>query len=150
MSERTVAILRKGTTIVNIIDAMKAKYTNVDTFSSFEDFFKVTFNDGQEKRIMSVSLSDSCYHDYGISGTWVSLGYIGNSIEIIKYLCETFGGYFKENDCGDSDFYPINIELYLQGEDFTVRDKFIQEIITELGYSNLKKSLTIFDKYVKQ
>lgn len=149
MAECTVAILRKGTTIVNIVDAMKAKYTNVDTSSSFEDFFKVTFNDGQEKRSMSVSLSDSCYHDYGISGTWISLGNYGNSVEIIKYLCETFGGYFKENDCGIPDFEPINLELFLQGEDFTVRDKFIQEIIAELGYSNLKKALVIFDKYIK-
>lgn len=151
MAECTVAILTKGTSIVNIVDVIESKYNNVIVHSYSHDFFQITFDvDTYTTRTISVSLTDSCFQDYGISGTLISLGNFGNSVEIIKNLCETFGGYFKENDCSDSEFEELNLQLYLNGEVLTERGLFIQEIIYELGYSNLKNALVIFDKYIKQ
>lgn len=149
MGVDTKVILTKGTTIINIADALKLKYSNVEIFANKNDFMYIVFTDNTDIRTMYVSFSNYCLNDYGIAGVWVSLGYWGNSIDIMKYLCETFGGYLDENDCDANGFYPINSELYLKGEDLTERDLFVNDIIAELGYEKLSKSLKIFDKYIK-
>ena len=40
--------------------------------------------------------------------TSLSIGCWGNSVEILKGICEEFGGWFDENDCDENDFYRID------------------------------------------
>lgn len=142
------AIIRKGTTIEQVKNAIEVKYGSCEIRANNPDFMGVNFQDGADKRTMIVSFTDSCERDYGIGGVWLSLGSWGNSVEILRYLCETFGGYLDENDCDDEGFYPINFELYQQGKDFTNHDLFINEVISKLGYDNLKIAMELFEKYV--
>lgn len=40
--------------------------------------------------------------------TYISLGYWGNSVEIIKDILQHFdGGWLDENDCDDNEFYYV-------------------------------------------
>jgi hypothetical protein len=78
---------------------------------------------------------------------WVSLGHCGNSVEIAKYLCETFGGYLDENDCADDGYYPINFHLYSQGTEFTSLDEFRHKVITEVGYDKLGSVMKLLEEY---
>ena len=147
MGVDTKAILRKGTTIEQIKTAISYKYTEVEVKAPMSDFMYVLFKDGQDHRQLAVSFTNSCERDDGISGVWVSLGKWGNSVEIARYLCETFGGYLDENDCDDDGFYPINYHLYSQGSDFTKLDEFKNKIVKELGYEKLNIAISLFDEY---
>jgi hypothetical protein len=148
MGVDTKAILRKGTTIEQIKDAIVVKYGNGEIRATAPDFMYVNFEDGTDKRNIAVSFTNSCERENGIAGVWLSLGMWGNSVEIARYLCETFGGYLDENDCDDEEFYPINFHLYQQGADFTNRDLFINKVISKIGYDKLKVALELLDEYV--
>ena len=125
----TKAILRKGTTIEKIEKAISEKYTDVEVkLTSMLDFMYVIFKDGADQRQLAVSFTDSCERDDDIAGVWTSLGKWGNSIEIARYLCETFGGYLDEDDCDDEGYYPINFHLYSQGIEFTKMDEASAEL----------------------
>lgn len=147
MGVDTKAILRKGITIEQIEKAISAKYTDIKVIASSPDFMYVIFKDGEDQRSLAVSFTDSCERDYGISGVWTSLGKWGNSVEIAKYLCETFGGYIDEDDCDEEGFYPINFHLYLQGSEFTKLDEFRHKVIKEVGYDKLKVVMSLLDDY---
>jgi len=149
MSVDTKAILRKGITIEQIKDAMSSKYNNVEVMATQPDFMSIRFKDNISTRSLFVSFTNSCERDDGIPGVGVRLGKWENSIEILRYLCETFGGYLDENDCDDEGYYPINFHLYQQGTDFTKRDLFINKVIAALGYDNLKITLELLDEYVE-
>ena len=42
--------------------------------------------------------------------TYISLGYWGSSVEIIKEIVAHFGGgWIDENDCDDKEYYPIEL-----------------------------------------
>ena len=42
--------------------------------------------------------------------TYLSLGFWGNSVEIMKEIIAHFGGgWIDENDCDDKTYYPIMI-----------------------------------------
>ena len=44
--------------------------------------------------------------------TYLSLGYWGSSIEIIKEIVAHFGGgWIDENDCDDKEYYPIELDV---------------------------------------
>ena len=147
MSVDTLAIIRQGTTIEEIKDAIFKKYGDGIIKSSSPDFMYISFYDGMENRNIAVSFSNSCKNDYGISGVWLSLNFWGNSVKILKYLCETFGGYLDENDCDDNGFYPINLDEFQKGKDFTYRDLLVNEIISEIGYEKLKVTQKLFKKF---
>jgi hypothetical protein len=147
MGVDTKAILRKGTTIQEIEKALSTKYENVEVRASQPDFMQITFKDGEDRRTLSVLFGDYAKADYGIDGVLISLGMHGNSVEICKYLCETFGGYLDENDCDDKDFYPINYHLYSQSKEFTKLDEFKHKVISELGYDKLQTTLKLLDEY---
>jgi hypothetical protein len=144
----TKAIIRKGTTIEQIESAISAKYKDVTVYVNTQDLMCMSFVDGEDSRTMSVSFTNSCQRDDGIAGVCLSLGFWGNSVEIMKYLCETFGGYIDENDCDDKEFYPINFEEYQKGADFTPLDIFKNKVIKEVGYGKLKPVLTLLDEYL--
>ena len=147
MGVDTKAILRKGTTIEQIEKAISDKYTEVEVRAAMPDFMYVTFKDGEDQRQLAVSFTNSCERDNGIAGVWISLGMWGNSVEIARYLCETFGGYLDENDCDDEGFYPINFHLYSQGNEFTKLDEFRHKVIKEVGYDKLKSVMKLLDEY---
>lgn len=147
MGVSTIAILRKGTTIEQIEQAISDKYTEVEVMANMPDFMYVTFKDRADQRHIAVSFSNSCERDDGIAGVWVSLGRWGNSVEIARYLCETFGGYLDEDDCDNEGFYPINFHLYSQGTEFTKLDEFRHKVIKEVGYDKLKVVMSLFDEY---
>jgi hypothetical protein len=107
----------------------------------------VIFTDGEHIRSLAVSFTNSCERENGITGVWTSLGMWGNSVEIARYICETFGGYLDENDCDDDGFYPINFHLYSQGKEFTKMDLFRHKVIQELGYDNLFKAMDLFNEF---
>lgn len=148
MSVDSKAIIRKGVNIQEIELALKRKYSEVRVISSsMDDIMYVMFKDGQEDRQMAVSFNGSCLKDNGIDGVRLSLGLWGNTIEILKYLCQTFGGYLDENDCDDIGFYSINFELYEKGKDFTEMDKFRNKVISKLGYEKLNIAMQLFEEF---
>lgn len=144
----TKAIIRRGVTIQEIATVLKEKYTEVEVReTSMEDFMYITFKDGVDQRQLAVSFTDSCERDDGITGVWLSLGMWGNSVEILRYVCETFGGYLDENDCDDEPYYPINFHLYEQGKEFTELDKFKNKVITKLGFEKLNTVMGLFEEF---
>jgi len=147
MGVDTKAILRKGVTIEQIQEALSNKYGNVEVNSTFEDFMYVSFKDGDDQRDMAVSFNNSCERDNGIAGVWCSMRLWGNSVEIARYLCETFGGYLDENDCDDEEFYPINFHLYEQGVEFTKLDLFKNKVISKFGFEHLKDAMELFNEF---
>lgn len=147
MGVDTKAILRKGTTMEQIKKAISDKYTEVEVMATMLDFMYVTFKDGADQRRLAVSFTNSCERDNGIAGVWISLGMWGNSVEIARYLCETFGGYLDENDCDDDGFYPINFHLYSQGTEFTKLEKFRHKVIMEVGYDKLNAVMKLLNEY---
>lgn len=148
MGVDTKAILRKGVTIEQIEQAISAKYAEVGVRATLmSTFMYLTFKDGNDNRQLAVSFTNSCEREDGISGVWVSLGKWGNSVEIARYLCETFGGYLDENDCDDEGFYPINFHLYSQGSEFTKLDEFRHKVVTVLGYEKLKVAIELLEAY---
>lgn len=148
MGVNTIAILRTGTTIEKIVKAISEKYTDVEVKpTSTLDFMYVIFKDGADHRQLAVTFTNTCERDDGIAGVWITLDKCGNSIEIARYLCETFGGYLDENDCDDEGYYPINFHLYVQGSEYTKLDEFRHKVITEVGYDNLKAVMKLLDEY---
>jgi hypothetical protein len=148
MGVDTNAILRKGTTIEQIEKAISDKYTEVEVWAMMPDFMYIAFKDGTDQRQLAVSFTNSCERDDNITGVWVSIGKWGNSVEIARYLCETFGGYIDENDCDDEGYYPINFHLYSQGNEFTKLDEFRHKVIKEVGYEKLKSIMKLLDEYM--
>lgn len=147
MGTETKAILRKGVTIEQIEKAISDKYTEVEVWATKSDFMRVAFKDGTDRRELAVCFTSSCERDYGIAGVWISLGLWGNSVEIARYLCETFGGYLDENHCDNEGFYPINFHLYSQGTEFTKLDEFRHKVAKEVGYDKLKVVMLLLDEY---
>lgn len=147
MGVDTKAILRKGVTIEQIEKAISEKYTDVEVLASRKDYMYVILNDGKNKRSMYISFKNNCEKEYGIAGVWCSLGFSKKSIEIMKYLCETFWGYIDENDCDKEWFYPINFDLYKQGTEFTKLDLLRNKVIAKLGYNNLKDAIELFKEF---
>lgn len=42
--------------------------------------------------------------------TYISLGFWGSSVEIVKEIVAYFGGgWVDENDCDDKEYYPIEV-----------------------------------------
>jgi hypothetical protein len=154
MGVDTKAIIRKGTTLEQIEQALKLKYTEIEILASksIGDYFRILFTEdlnSNNKRMLVCGYNDT-KPDYKIDGVYLSLGMWGDSVGILKYLCETFGGYLDENDCDDEGFYPININLFEQGKDFNERDIFVNKVISKLGYGNLKVALELFDEYASE
>lgn len=145
----TNAILRKGTTIEDIKNAMSKKYAAVSVHSSSPDFMWITFNDGVGLKNMCVSFTNDCEREHSISGTWVSLGYRDKSIETMKYLCECFGGFLDESSWDEEGYYPINFEAYSKGNDFTKLDLFKHKLAHKIGYEKLNSVMQLIEEYLE-
>ena len=148
MGSNTKAIIRKGTTLLELKECLESNYESVEIASTHsDDFFRLIFNDGKDRRCLNIFLKDTAKNDYDIDGVLLDLGSHGNSVKIMKTFLEKFGGYLDENDCDDEDFYSINLNEFKKGKKFSKQDLLIQRIIQKLGYENLKITLEIFKEF---
>lgn len=150
MSADTKAIIRKGTTIVEIMEVIKNHFDSEATIlsTSVDGFFYISFNVNEdERRCLNVFLTDTAKNDYNIDGVLLDLGCYGSSFEIMKILLNEFGGYLDENDCDDKDFYPVNLIEFEKGKDFSTLDLFTTKVIQKLGHENLKVALELFKEF---
>ncbi len=146
MGVDTKAIIRKGTTVEQIVQFISSKYGDVEVREAGQlTSFMLNFKDGEDKRTLWVFLHGS--PESNIEGVALNFGYWGNSVEIMRGICEHFGGYLDENDCDADGYYPINFHLYQQGEDFTPLDEFRHEVIQKMGFDKLKVAMELFEKF---
>jgi len=117
MSTDTKGIINKKVSSEEVYNFI---YTKIDSSAEFnkDDFGgriavdRIYF----QNRTMSIICDhDSERNEYkGLDFTdddknyvWLSLGYRGDSIDIMKKIINHFGGYVDENDCDDEGFYYI-------------------------------------------
>jgi hypothetical protein len=80
----------------------------------------INLKDGEENRNLFYCYTNhnsyenlDFYSEYGLDDmvkaqtTYISLGYHGNSVNIIKSIVTEFGGWIDESDCDDEEYYPI-------------------------------------------
>lgn len=149
MSTNTKAIIKKGTTIIEIMEVLECHFGKVRVrLTHIDYFFTLSFIvNGDENRSLNIFLTDTAKNDYDIDGVLLDLGCHGSSVEIMKILLNEFGGYLDENDCDDKDFYPVNLSEFEKGKDFSTLDLFIVKVIQKLGYENLKVALELFKEF---
>lgn len=150
MSSNTHAVLRKDTTINDIVEILSKKQKNVKVNStSIHYMYTIDFETStDEKRRMFVFTdAELTKSDYGIYGILCHLGYWGESVEILQNLCEHFGGYLDKNDCDDEGFIPINQELFNQVVDQDPMSLVENKILSEFGHEKMKKVLSLFQEY---
>ena len=148
MGVDTKAIIRKGTTLPEIVQVTEEHFTEVRVLTSYSNYlYQICFKDGKDPRYMSVFINNYAKVDYGIDGIILSLSYWGNSVEIMKKYTDKFGGYIDENDCDDVGFIPYNEAEFLKGNDMSRHDQFTLDIIHKFGYENLHPALEILTKY---
>ena len=146
MGVDTKAIIRKGTTVEQIVQFIAPKYGNVEVREAgHATSFMLNFKDGEDQRTLWAFLHGAS--ESGIEGPSLSFGCWGNSVEIMRGICEHFGGYLDENDCDADGYYPINFHLYQQGEDFTPLDEFRHEVIQKIGYDKLHVAMQLLEKF---
>ena len=115
MGVDTKAILRKETTLEQIVERIEAKYGKVEVEPAPHDktFFNLYFKEpcptpgSATHRGMAVFFGNCAKHDYNIDGVLLSLSHWGSSVEIMKWLLDEFGGFLDEQDCDDKDFYEV-------------------------------------------
>lgn len=154
MGADTKAIIRQGVSLPDLANTLhrlglaNEKPEVLTTHSP--SFFQLQFKYGEEQRLLSVHVDDCSYRDYKINGLLLSLGFWGSSVAILRSLCNHYGGYLMENDCGpapESDFVPVTIEKYSLGQPPSPQDAFTNKVIAELGYNNLGKALELLAAY---
>jgi hypothetical protein len=97
---------------------IKERYDNSGKWLIWSGF--INFNDGKDDRGLFYRYTNhnsyeslEYYSKRGLEDmvkaetTYISLGCSGNSVDIIKALVTEFGGWIDENDCDDSEYYPI-------------------------------------------
>lgn len=136
MGQSSKAIIRKDLSLETLKTFLeKTNHINVIPTNG-NDYYRLIINDNS---VMSVFINDYALYDYKIDGILLT----HTDIELLTSIVSEFGGFIRKDD---EDFTPVNIEKF--NTETTERDKMINEIITKLGYSNLEKTLKIFDKYV--
>ena len=140
------AILTEGTTIETIKDKLSEKHDNIK-IHALGSLITIAFDDGKDRRQLSVFLKNQALTDYGIPGVLLSLSSYGNAVKILKWLASELGGYVDENDCDDIGFVPVNLEKYKEGREFTKNDLFRLKVIEQLGYENLGKAIELFEEF---
>lgn len=90
-------------------------YSNINSYDNLEYYSKNNLQDMVESET-----------------TYISLGYWGSSVEIIKEIVAHFGGgWIDENDCDDKEYYPI--ELKEDGSIKPVKYVTMEEIYEKFG-----------------
>lgn len=149
MGADTTGILSSKTNIESIKQMIESIATDVEMNSTLVDgLFVINFFKNGNERSLFVDCSTMRNGEiYGIQGVRISLGCWGESVQIIKSLCEAFGGYMDENDSDDEGFYPVNIELYEKNSSMTKEEAFKLKLTNIVGMNNLQKVLQLFEEY---
>jgi hypothetical protein len=122
MGTATKAIIRLGTPIEQIEHAILHKYGNVEVCqSSTVGMYYLSLKKCNEIWSMFIDYNTE-FHD--IPGVYMSSRVSQLSIDVMEYLCQTFGGYLDQNDSDDVPYYSINNDLYLQDVPYTPMDLF--------------------------
>ena len=152
MGVDTKAVIRKGVTIEELKAHAEKKYGKVSIEETkFDNFFYLVFEEGEQVRRNLAVFTDHTMaeRDYGISGTLLSIGCRGESVEIVTHFAEEFGGFIDDNDCDDKDFYPVNVEKMEQGKEYTPKEKFKHKLISEFGLEAANKIIVACEEYSK-
>jgi hypothetical protein len=109
---------------------IKERYDESGNWLSWSGF--INFKDDEENRSLFYCYTNhnayenlEFYSEYGLEDmvkeqtTSISLGFHGNSVDIIKSLVIEFGGWLDENDCDDEQYYPI-----IKNHDGTIKPVF--------------------------
>jgi len=136
MGISTHAVLGNGTKLDDLVTHINNKYGETEVRSSKIDntMYNISFNDGPDKRQLTAFFDDMGYRDYGLKGVLVSLSTWGNSVPIMKYILDEFGGYLSESDFDGTEFYMYNQDGYDKNSEFTEVDKVELKIMTHFGY----------------
>ena len=147
MSVHIKSIIREGTTLQQICDVIKAKYHNYISVVPYgsNNEFRIGFNDGYKFISLHVNYSGPPA-ETNLSGVYITTNrHKDTSTEIMRHLCETFGGYYNES-C-DNVFEEINPELFSQGTKLSPKDELTHKIIARVGNDKLNIVLELFDEY---
>lgn len=93
-----------------------------DRYNWYADYGFISFNYNGEERALFYNYENinsyenlEHYTEYRLANmvrsetTFISLGYYGASVEIIKEIVAHFGGgWVDDNDCDDDPYYPVN------------------------------------------
>ncbi len=145
----TQAIIRKGTTIEQVVEVLNSKYSVVSVAAPTPTIMFISIKDREDLRVIAVSFSNHCQKEYGIEGVYLDINYWGNSVEILKYLCGIFGGYINE-DSTDVNFLPINYHLFTQGVDFSHLDKLRHHLISHIPMDKVPAVMNCLDQYLRE
>ncbi len=148
MGVDTKAIIRKGTTLDEIVSVIEKHYADVKVHGTHENyFFHISFRDYNEKRSLAAFFNNCAKNDYEIDGVLLSLGYWGRSVGIMENILDEFGGYIDKSDSDDIGFEPYNLDAFSESKEFTPLDEFKNKIVQVLGYDNLQATLNLFKEY---
>lgn len=99
-------------------------------YSGMKDFYTLEFNYKDEHRILSV-FENYVDDETNETGTHLSMGMYGSSIQIMRGILEGFGGYIRENDLHD------HWEYVAPSEKVHLTD---HEILEDQLYGRMKQS----------
>jgi hypothetical protein len=138
MGSSTVAFLRKCVKEEDVVAVLSEKYGSKIVLDRVDrGCLYINFNDGERDR--SLFFVEGKERGGDFSGPWVSLGCFGKSVEIIKGLCEAFGGYIDEDDCDDKDYYVVNFEGYKSSPLYNQDDELKHSLFVEHGYDEMAR-----------
>lgn len=152
MGVSTDALIKPNTTEIEIVNYLNTKYEDVKCYVVLNRRMGysagyIEFKDGDDLRslyYMSTSLDVDKVDDLNLTkSTYISLIHWGNSVYILKDLCNYFGGAIDENDCDDNGYYWVNKEKYFEDEKLT----FIKEVEINIGSQNTDVLIRMMGKY---
>ena len=149
MGTSTKAIINKNTSVFDIEKALNLKYHNVKVSKSGvnDDFYYFTFDYGNEVYHLNAFFNDYALISHNIDGVSLSIGCSDESITILRYLCECFGGFLDENDCDDESYYSINYHLFCNISQKTNLEVFKEKLLMKVGYDKLESVLKLLEEY---
>lgn len=155
MSVDSKAIIRANVSLEQIVSCLSVEYSHVEVVAThIEHFFRFVIGrsntEDYKKCILWASFDfETTFADFGIKGVYISTNYRHpEGVNIVKLLCETFGGYFDECDCDDEDHIPVNVHLLEQIGELSEIDKFKHKAIAKFRFSKLADVLGLLDEYV--
>jgi hypothetical protein len=100
----TIAIIQRSTTLHDIFQAISEKYKHAFILDFKNNSHKISFWDGNNTRSMCVFFGDAAMDNFNANGALVVLANYGNSVDILKHVCQMIGGLLNENDCNGKGF----------------------------------------------
>jgi len=146
------AILRENVTVEQILNALQDKCAGVDSVGLYgvPGLFQVYFTD-KDKEQPSVKeyrymLVNTDFKENNLMpGIECKLQHWGNSAELLKYLCEQFGGYTQNSPSEEMTLY--NKEEYDTGKPYTEIQRLQNEILHRLDLDAVPVVVELCEKY---